>query len=173
LRVADFDFVLPEGAIAQSPAEPRENARLLHVSEQLVDLRVSDLPSLLEPRDLLVLNDTAVLPTRFVGRRDQIVVEITLVQPEGSDAWWALARPGKRLRPGDQVRLSEDLHASIVEKDRDGRVLLRFAMSGQALIDLINPSSGGRRSTGFPGLPDGLRPAGRFRRSAHRIPAPD
>jgi S-adenosylmethionine:tRNA ribosyltransferase-isomerase len=60
LRVADFDFALPEGAIAQAPAEPREAARLLHVAERLTDLHVADLPDLLGPQDLLVLNDTAV-----------------------------------------------------------------------------------------------------------------
>jgi S-adenosylmethionine:tRNA ribosyltransferase-isomerase len=137
LRVAEFDFELPEGAIAQAPAEPRESARLLHVAGHLADLHVRDLPGLLDARDLLVLNDTAVLPTRFFGRRDKVAVEITLVQPAGSDAWWALARPGKRLRANDRLQLSAHLAAWVVEKDPEGRVLLRFDQDGQRLLDLI------------------------------------
>jgi S-adenosylmethionine:tRNA ribosyltransferase-isomerase len=137
LRVADFDFALPEGAIAQVPAEPRESARLLHVAERLTDLRVADLPDLLGPGDLLVLNDTAVLPTRFFGSRGEVAVEVTLIRPEGGDAWWGLARPGKRLRVGDRVRLAEGLDAEVVLKDPEGPVLFRFPLGGQELIDRI------------------------------------
>jgi S-adenosylmethionine:tRNA ribosyltransferase-isomerase len=137
LRVADFDFALPEGAIAQAPAEPREAARLLHVAERLTDLHVADLPDLLGPQDLLVLNDTAVLPTRFFGNRGEVAVEVTLIHPEGGDAWWGLARPGKRLRVGDRVRLAEELDAEVAVKDPEGPILFRFPMAGQDLIDRI------------------------------------
>jgi S-adenosylmethionine:tRNA ribosyltransferase-isomerase len=137
LHIAEFDFDLPEGAIAQAPAEPRESARLLHVADRLADLHVADLPDLLEPRDLLILNDTAVLPTRFFGSRGEVQVEVTLVRPEGEDGWWGLARPGKRLRPGDQVRLASELRAEVVRKDPDGLVLFRFACGGQELIRKI------------------------------------
>ena len=137
VRVADFDFALPDEAIAQAPAEPRESARLLHVAEHLTDLQVNDLPSLLEPRDLLVLNDTAVLPTRFYGQRGDIPVEVTLIAPDGSDAWWGLARPGKRLRYGDDVSLSAGFTARVDRKAPDGRILFRFQTSGASLTQQI------------------------------------
>ncbi|WP_027136117.1 tRNA preQ1(34) S-adenosylmethionine ribosyltransferase-isomerase QueA [Geminicoccus roseus] len=137
MRVADFDFELPEGAIAQVPAEPRESARLLHVADELADLHVADLPDLLEPRDLLVLNDTAVLPTRFFGSRGEVAVEVTLIRPEGGDAWWGLARPGKRLRVGDWVRLASGLDAQVLDKDPEGPILFRFTTDGAELIRRI------------------------------------
>lgn len=137
MRVADFDFELPEGAIAQAPVEPREDARLLHVADALADMRVRDLPGLLGPRDLLILNDTAVLPTRFFGNRGEVAVEVTLIRPEGDDGWWGLARPGKRLRVDDRVRLSENLFARVMAKDPDGPVLFRFDLGGQELIERI------------------------------------
>ena len=137
MLVDDFDFALPEELIAQSPAVPRESARLLHVAERLQDLRVADLPALLGPGDLLVLNDTAVLPTRFFARRGEAEVEVTLIAPEGSDRWWALARPGKRLRPGDEVRLADGLLATVLAKELDGRILLGFRLAGMALLEAI------------------------------------
>ena len=137
MRVADFDFELPPGGIAQVPAVPRESARLLHVAKTFCDLHVRDLPRLLEPRDLLVLNDTAVLPTRFFGRRGETAVEVTLIRSDGEAAWWGLARPGKRLREGDRVRLSANLTATVGPKDESGSILFRFGEGGAALVEKI------------------------------------
>ncbi len=137
MRVELFDFALPEELVAQRPAEPREAARLLVVGEALLDRRVADLPELLEPGDLLLLNDSRVLPTRFWGRRGAVAVEATLVEPVGEDAWWALVRPGRRLRPGDRVELGRDLLAEVAAKDAEGRVLLRFDRAGDDLLAAI------------------------------------
>lgn len=137
MRVELFDFDLPEELIAQRPVEPREAARLLVVGERLFDRRVGDLPELLEPGDLVLLNDSRVLPTRFWGRRGAVAVEVTLVEPKDRAAWWALARPGRRLRPGDRVTLGCDLAAVVEAKDADGRVLLAFDRAGEDLLAAI------------------------------------
>jgi S-adenosylmethionine:tRNA ribosyltransferase-isomerase len=133
VRVDLFDFELPPELIAQAPAEPRDSARLLLVGEALAEALVRDLPDLLRPGDLLVLNDTRVLPTRFFGRRGEVAVELTLVEPVGEDGWWALARPAKRLRPGNRVRLAPGFSATVEGKDGEGRVRLSFALSGEEL----------------------------------------
>lgn len=137
MRVDLFDFALPPELIAQRPAEPRESARLLAVGAVLADRHIADLPGLLRPGDLLVLNDTRVLPTRFFARRGEAAVEVTLVEPQGGDAWWAFARPGKRLRPGDRVLLAPELWAGVRGKREDGLVDLQFDLAGPALLAAI------------------------------------
>ena len=137
MRTDLFDFTLPPELVAQLPASPRDAARLLLVGEHLAEATMRELPELLQPGDLLVLNDTRVLPARFFGRRGEVPVEVTLVQPEGSDSWWALARPGKRLRPGDRLDLAPGLHAEVQRKDEEGRVLLGFELAGEVLRGAI------------------------------------
>lgn len=137
MRVDLFDFDLPPELIAQHPIEPREAARLLVVRNGLEDRTVADLPELLDPGDLLVLNDTRVLPTRFWGHRGTVAIEATLVEQEDDRRWWALARPGKRLRLGDRVELGQDLTAAVEAKDEEGRVLLAFDRAGEALLAAI------------------------------------
>lgn len=154
MRVDLFDFALPEELIAQRPVEPREAGRLLVVGERLLDRRIGELPDLLAAGDLLLLNDSRVLPTRFWGRRGEVAVEATLVEPNGPGAWWALARPGRRLRPGDRLLLGRDLVARVEAKDADGRVLLAFDRSDAALLEAI-------RTQGAMPLPPYIRrPAG-------------
>ena len=137
MRVDLFDYDLPARLIAQEPAEPREAARLLHVGDGLRDLHVSDLPALFEPGEILVLNDTRVLPTRFFFLFGEAGVEITLVEPDGDGCWWAFARPGKKLRHGDRVTLSDELTAQVLEKSADGRVRLAMSLAGEALTEAI------------------------------------
>ncbi|MBY0422844.1 MAG: tRNA preQ1(34) S-adenosylmethionine ribosyltransferase-isomerase QueA [Parvularculaceae bacterium] len=144
MRVADFDFDLPESAIALEPARPRDSARLLHVTEAgLADHRVRDLPALLRPRDLLVLNDTRVIPAQLEGVRPArpsggggpVVVEATLLKrlaPEGEGArWTAFLRPARRLRAGDRIAFAPDFEAEVETRD-DAEATLRFSVSGAA-----------------------------------------
>ncbi len=137
MRVDLFDFTLPAELVAQRPVEPREAARLLVVGQTFEDRRVGDLPELLAPGDLLLLNDSRVLPTRFWGQRGTVPVEVTLVEPEDDRAWWALARPGRRLRPNDRLHLGRDLEARVAAKDAQGRVCLVFDRAGAALLEAI------------------------------------
>jgi len=134
MRVDDFDFHLPPEMIAQKPAEPRETARLLHIGDTLADLGVRDLPGLLDPGDVLVVNDTKVLPCRLTGRRRDAKVEVTLHKPLGTDRWRAFARPARKLKPGDDIAFAGDLAASVAEKLEAGEVELVFDRGGTELL---------------------------------------
>jgi S-adenosylmethionine:tRNA ribosyltransferase-isomerase len=108
VRTADYDYELPSGLIAQSPAEPRDSCRLLVVdraSGQIDHRRFSDLGEYLDPGDLLVLNETRVLPARLNGVKDDTggAAEVLLLRERGEDTWEALVKPGRRLQPGVKV----------------------------------------------------------------------
>jgi S-adenosylmethionine:tRNA ribosyltransferase-isomerase len=134
MKTADFDFELPNDCIADRPVSPRDAARLLVVGEALRDMTMRDLPSLLEPGDVLVFNDTRVLPARLRGRRGEARIEATLHKQEAASEWRAFARPAKRLRPGDRVEFAPDLSAEVADKGEGGEVLLRFNVGGPDLI---------------------------------------
>ncbi len=130
MKVDLFDFELPPERIAQTPAEPRDSARLLEVRpDALADRAVLDLPDLLNPGDLLVFNDTRVIPARLHGRRE-VAVEVLLHKAEADGTWLAFARPGKRLKIGQTIRFAEDFAAETLEKREGGE--LRLAFSGAA-----------------------------------------
>lgn len=107
IPVSQYDFHLPPELIAQHPVEPRDASRLLVVnrrSGELHDRVFSDLPSLLEPRDLIVVNDTRVFPARLaVRRKTGGNVELLLLSQRGDSEWVAMARPGRRLREGEEL----------------------------------------------------------------------
>jgi S-adenosylmethionine:tRNA ribosyltransferase-isomerase len=129
MRLSDFDFDLPPDRIAQHPARPRDAARLLHVTQQgLTDRTVRDLPALLRPGDVLVTNDTRVIPAQLTARRGDARIGITLDQPRDDGRWHALARNARRLHVGDELRFegSDELRATVLERDVDGGVLLVF-----------------------------------------------
>ncbi|AWJ83257.1 tRNA preQ1(34) S-adenosylmethionine ribosyltransferase-isomerase QueA [Azospirillum sp. TSH58] len=137
MKTADFDFDLPPDRIAEHPAKPRDAARLLDVAERLHDRIVRDLPALLEPGDLMVVNDTRVIPARLDGRRGEVRVEITLHKREGEREWATFARPGKRLKPGDVIAIAEDFSAEVVAKD-GMEVRLRFSKGGPELMEALH-----------------------------------
>jgi S-adenosylmethionine:tRNA ribosyltransferase-isomerase len=105
LKTADFDFELPPGRIAQAPAKPRDSARLLLVGEGLQDRRIGDLPGILRPGDLVIFNDTKVIPAQLEGRKGEARIEVTLIKRDPGDArvWNAFAKPGKKLKVGDRI----------------------------------------------------------------------
>ena len=130
-----FDFELPRDLIAERPITPRDAARLLHVAASgLEDRHVRDLPGLLQPGDVLVSNDTRVIPARLFGKRGEAGVEVTLHERIALDSWKAFARPAKKLRLGDVVRFGGDFSAEVAEKGEAGEVTLRFDRSGDALM---------------------------------------
>ncbi|HYM72582.1 MAG TPA: tRNA preQ1(34) S-adenosylmethionine ribosyltransferase-isomerase QueA [Stellaceae bacterium] len=134
MRLADFDFDLPRGLIADRPAEPRDAARLLVVPAAggLSDRRIGDLPGLLRPGDLLVCNDTKVIPARLVGRRGAAAVAITLAHDLGGGRWQAYAKGARRLRPGDRIAFADDFAAEVLAKEPEGAVQLGFELEGAA-----------------------------------------
>ncbi len=132
MRVDAFDFDLPREAIATRPARPRDSARLLDLTDGLFHRTVSALPDLLRPGDLMVFNDTRVIPARLVGRRGEARVELTLHRRRSDERWQAFAKPARRLRPGDTIRFAGDFSAEV--EARDGpEVSLAFDRGGTAL----------------------------------------
>jgi S-adenosylmethionine:tRNA ribosyltransferase-isomerase len=154
VRTDLFDFHLPEASIALRPVVPRDAARLLLVeplaTPQIADRMVLDLPGLLQPGDALVFNDTKVIPATLDGvrRRDgeSARVVVTLIERLGPDRWQALARPAKRLRPGDRIVfgsgdatcLSCGLAATVAARGEDGEVTLVLDLAGAALDQAIH-----------------------------------
>lgn len=135
-----YDYALPEAAIAQAPARPRDAARLLHVRrEGLADHRVSDLPGLLRAGDILVVNDTRVIPAQIEARRGEARIGLTLDRPLADGTWAALARNARRLRAGDTLTLPHGLAAEVVENHGEGSVILRFAGDPTAEASLALP----------------------------------
>jgi S-adenosylmethionine:tRNA ribosyltransferase-isomerase len=134
LQLADFDFELPRALVAAHPCEPRDMARLLLIpaAGDFTDSRIADLPALLRPGDLLVCNDTRVIPARLLGRRGAARVEVTLARDEGGGLWRAFAKGARRLAPGERVVFAEDLAAVVEAKHPAGDLSLRFDRDGDA-----------------------------------------
>jgi S-adenosylmethionine:tRNA ribosyltransferase-isomerase len=127
MRVDLFDFDLPADRIALRPARPRDSARLLLVEgDQLADRAVTDLPRLLRRGDVLVFNDTKVIPAQLEGRRGEANIGATLHKREGPRSWWSFIRNARRLRIGDRVEFGEGVAASAVERGEEGAFLLQF-----------------------------------------------
>lgn len=149
--LSDFDYHLPEERIALHPASPRDSARLLVVKPGCAfeDRVVGDLPAMLETGDILVFNDTKVIPARLLGarRREEgiVPVEALLVKRLDDFTWEAFARPGKRLKPGDRIVFGDEgkvclmgsLSAEVMAKGEEGIVTLRFDRTGAFLDESI------------------------------------
>jgi S-adenosylmethionine:tRNA ribosyltransferase-isomerase len=141
MRVDLFDFELPPERIALRPARPRDSARLLRVEgAKISDHPVLDLPSLLRPGDVLVFNDTKVIPAQLEGRRGQASIGATLHKREGPREWQAFLRNAKRARVGDRIEFGEGVAASVVEKAGDGSALLHF--HGEEPVELLLERAG-------------------------------
>lgn len=139
MKVADFDFDLPADRIAVRPAVPRESAKLLRITgDGLADFTVGDLPALLRRGDLLVLNDTKVIPARLEGLIGEGRVELNLIRALDLRTWECLARPGKRFRPGATVRFGESLSATVTAKDPEGTITLEFDCAGTDLMAALD-----------------------------------
>jgi S-adenosylmethionine:tRNA ribosyltransferase-isomerase len=152
MRVDLFDFDLPDDRIALRPASPRDAAKLLVVRPQgaFEDRVVCDLPSLLDPGDVLVFNDTKVIPAQLSGVRRRgeasAQVDATLHMRVAPDRWLAFVRPGKRVAVGDRIHFGHDqnscflgqLDATVIEKHEGGEVLLGFDLSGPFLDEALH-----------------------------------
>jgi len=145
LRLSDFDFDLPPELVARHPASPRDSARLLRVSAAgLEDRHVRDLPALLRPGDLMVFNDTKVIPAQLAGLRPagdgrgEVAVEVTLLKETDGGHWQVLARPGRRLRPGDRIAFATGFSATVRSKGEGGEISLAFSLAGPALAEAIH-----------------------------------
>jgi S-adenosylmethionine:tRNA ribosyltransferase-isomerase len=141
VRVADFDFDLPADRIALRPARPRDSARLLLVKgSDISDHQVLDLPGLLRAGDVLVFNDTKVIPAQLEGRRGEATIGATLHKREGPREWQAFLRNAKRARAGDTIDFGKGVAASVVDKAEDGSALLHF--EGEEPVELLLERAG-------------------------------
>ena len=131
MQLSDFDFDLPEDLIATRPARPRSAARLLLAEGGGIrDLHVRDLVDLFRPGDRLVLNNTKVIPARLTGQRARgeavAKIEVTLMEPAAQGGWRAMAKPLRKLAPGEEIRFAGGLSARVEEK---GETDLRLAFN--------------------------------------------
>ena len=138
MRVSDFDFELPPESIALRPASPRESAKLLLVGDQLADKTVADLPSLLRSDDVLVFNDTRVIPAALTGQRVGRLgttpkIEALLHMRLDGARWKAFVKPAKKLEQGDAMCGSANLSATVEHKGEAGEVTLHFAVANADL----------------------------------------
>jgi S-adenosylmethionine:tRNA ribosyltransferase-isomerase len=141
MRVDLFDFELPPERIALRPARPRDSARLLLVDgDALSDRHMLDLPGLLRPGDVLVFNDTKVIPAQLEGRRGDASIGATLHKREGPREWQAFLRNAKRARVGDTIEFGEGVAAAVAEKADDGSALLHF--EGEEPVELLLERAG-------------------------------
>jgi S-adenosylmethionine:tRNA ribosyltransferase-isomerase len=147
MRTADFDFELPSELIAQTPAVERDQSRLLvlHRSSSKIEHRqFSDLPGYLRPGDVLVLNDSRVIPARLRGQNPATGgrFEILLLEEVAGNDWWVMMRPGKRARAGSQIVLLDrkgsqtDVTVTVVEANDAGHRRLRF--SGAPILERLD-----------------------------------
>jgi len=141
MRVDLFDFELPPERIALRPAEPRDSARLLLVSgDAIEDRQVRDLPGLLRAGDMLVFNDTRVIPAQLEGRRGDARVGATLHKRIGPRSWQAFVRNAKRLRLGDRIDFGAGVTAIAGAREEDGSIQLDF--EGDEPVELLLERAG-------------------------------
>jgi S-adenosylmethionine:tRNA ribosyltransferase-isomerase len=162
LRMSDFDYELPEELIAQTPVEPRDSSRLLVVERatgRLAHRHFRDIGEFLRPGDLLIANQSRVIPARLLGRRAETggIIEVLLLseRPDlGPDVWEALVRPGRRLREGARILFGEE-SGSASGALLEGEILERTEAGGR-IVRLSVPTSNASATTGMPGTGAGL-----------------
>jgi S-adenosylmethionine:tRNA ribosyltransferase-isomerase len=144
MRTDDFDYDLPSGLIAQQPAEPRDSCRLLVLDRRSgqVEHRVfSDLPDYLAPGDVVVVNDTRVLPARINGVKTDTggSAEVLLLREKYSGAWECLVKPGRRLKPGARIDFGDGLMSGLIldVTDESGGRLIQFTPHGTDLRGVL------------------------------------
>jgi S-adenosylmethionine:tRNA ribosyltransferase-isomerase len=129
LLISDFDYDLPAELIAQHPLARRDDSRMMVVSRKegrILHLRFKEFPDFLNKGDLLVLNDTRVIPAKAWGKRGDASIEFLFVEEKSPGAWDVLCKPAKRVRPGDKIVFPDGLEAEVVGTGEEGRRTLRF-----------------------------------------------
>jgi len=180
MKVDLFDFDLPTELIAQAPARPRDSARMMVVPANgpLVDRGILDLAGHLRPGDLMVFNNTKVIPARLIGHKSRVAsgrsaktgqtgpgakIEVTLHKADGASRWRAFVRPARKLAVGDRIRFSgdtdEEFSATVGGKFEGGEVTLDFDRSGDDLMAALHrygamPLPPYIHRNGNPGQPD-------------------
>ena len=143
MQKSDFYYDLPKDHIAQTPADPRDSARLMCLARQTGEVKhtvFSNLPELLQPGDLLVVNNSKVLPARLIGIKEPTgaVCEVLILKPLHQDVWECLAKPGKRLKEGAKVVFGEGvLTAEIQSTTPEGNKIISFTHPGRSFYEAL------------------------------------
>lgn len=135
MKTDDFDYYLPEELIAQHPAEKRDHARLLVLDREtgeVTDKYFYDIIDYLNPGDVLVMNDTRVIPARLFGHREdkEESIEVFLLHNTEGKTWECLVRPGKKMKIGTKIIFSEDLSGQVKDIKEDGNRIIEFSYEG-------------------------------------------
>lgn len=147
MKVELFDYELPRELIASQPISPRHASRLLDLSDEnkITDRHFCDLPDLLKEGDILVCNDTKVIPARLYAKRGEAKVEVTLYHPEDMLNWWSFIKNAKRLKENDTIYFYNDnisaqdskFSATVIKKDSEDGVLLQFNCKDEDLSEYL------------------------------------
>lgn len=131
MLISEFDFDLPPGLIAQNPLPERDASRMMVVlrkEEKILHARFGEFPAYGREGDVLVLNDTKVIPAKVWGKRGDASVEFLFIKEKEPGLWDVLCKPAKRVRAGDRIDFPDRLAAEVVEADGEGRRVLKFAV---------------------------------------------
>ena len=139
MDISQFDYDLDVNLIAQKPCFPRDNSRLLScVDNNYKDLFFKNLPEILNFGDVLVINNTKVIPSRLFGKRDEVKIEVTLHLKIENNIWRAFIKPGRKCRVNDEIYFEKNLKAKIIDKFIEGDVLLKFNQNELSLLNEIH-----------------------------------
>lgn len=131
MQTSLFDFHLPESLIALEPHEPRDASRMLVVTpSDLQDRIISHVTDFLNQGDVLVFNNSKVLPARLLGKKGYAGIELLLHKQQAPGSWQCFARPAKRLKAGDKVYFADDFFCTVAQKNEDGQLLAQFEPEG-------------------------------------------
>jgi len=136
MKLSDFDYQLPEELIAQIPAEPRDSSRLmvLHRDMGSIEHKIfRQIIEYLQPKDLLVLNNTRVIPARFFAKKGTSTIEVFLLSKVENDVWECMVKPGRKVKPGDLLTF-EGFSAKCLNRTDDGTRILRFDIPDDKLL---------------------------------------
>ena len=135
MDISQFDYELSDDLIAQKPTNPRDNSRLLNcINETPEDLKFKDLCKILNPGDVLVINNTKVIPSRLSGKKDTVNIQVTLHLKVKRNMWRAFIKPGRKCKVGECIIFKNNLNAKLIEKFVEGDVLLEFNKGDQSLL---------------------------------------
>lgn len=145
MRTDEFDYELPTGLIAQHPADPRDSCRLLVLERSsglIEDRGFRDVPAYLRRGDVLVVNETRVLPARLRGAKDETggAVEVLLLRQKYGDTWECLVKPGRRVRPGARITFGDgELRGLVVDVDEtSGARVIQFTVTSGFFLDVVH-----------------------------------
>ena len=130
MQLSDFDYDLPEDRIAQEPSPRRDGSRLMLVDRASGQIRhhaFSELPQLLTPQDLVVLNDTRVFPARLTGTAGRRTIEVLLVREQTPGVWEVLLKPARKAPPGKKIRFGQGLRARVIHKTETPIRVVKFS----------------------------------------------